>query len=595
MPATCPKRHQKAVGASAPTAFVVRTSFVDRSPDRRRRPRLATVLTAAVCCLTFVLPTGALASEPADQPPFDGGDAGTLVERSVTAAPAGFRLDASQAIGVATRTRAGRDAEAEYGPLGAEVATVGRDWQVTLVESDGSPQALVLVDDRSGRVIEQWTGWQVETRLARGYPGAVGGIVGSWWIWIPLCLVFVAPFVNLRRPLQIRHLDLAALLAFSVSFYFFARGRIDISVPLVYPLLAYLFVRLVWIGFGRTRSAPPPAGEGNVFFRPRLLEAGIALLVIGYVLVTILAAKVIDVGFASVIGAHLIATGESLYGVASSSGQPLLVDVYGPVNYLAYLPFERIFPWNGLDWDSLPAARVASLVFTLGTAACLYGLGRQVAGAGKARAHVAGLALAFAWLAFPFTLLSVASSFNDALVSLLVSASLLALASAPGRGALTALAGLTKYGPLAIAPLMAAGTGERRARSLLPFALAFAAVAALVTIPLIPDGGIREVYDRSLGYQAGRGSPFSVWGQDPSLGFLHDATKVFAVLFAMSLYFFPRRRQPLQVAALASAALIALEVCAMHWFYPYLLWLLPGALVAFLLLGTRADGETASD
>jgi hypothetical protein len=142
---------------------------------------------------------------------------------------------------------------------------------------------------------------------------------------------------------------------------------------------------------------------------------------------------------------------------------------------------------------------------------------------------------------------------------------------------------------------MAAGTGERRARSLLPFALAFAAVAALVTIPLIPDGGIREVYDRSLGYQAGRGSPFSVWGQDPSLGFLHDATKVFAVLFAMSLYFFPRRRQPLQVAALASAALIALEVCAMHWFYPYLLWLLPGALVAFLLLGTRADGETASD
>ncbi len=543
------------------------------------------------------MPTGALASAPADQPPFDGGEVGPLVELSTKAEPAGFRLDAAQAIGIATRTEAGREAEAEYGLLSAEVATVGRNWQVTFVESDGSPRARVLVDDRNGQVIEQWTGWQVETRLARGYPGAVGGIVGSWWIWIPLCLLFVAPFVNMRRPLQMRHLDLAALLAFSVSFYFFARGRIDISVPLVYPLLAYLFARLVWIGFGRTRSAPPPAGEGNVLFRPRLLEAGIALLVIGYVLVTILAAKVIDVGFASVIGAHLIATGESLYGVASSSGQPLLVDVYGPVNYLAYLPFERMFPWNGLDWDSLPAARVASLVFTLGTAACLYGLGRQVAGGGKDRpqAHLAGLALAFAWLAFPFTLLSVASSFNDSLVSLLVSASLLALASAPGRGALTALAGLTKYGPLAIAPLMAAGTGERRAKSLLPFLLAFIAVAALVTIPLIPDGGIREVYDRSLGYQAGRGSPFSVWGQDPSLGFLQTVARVFAVLFALSLYFLPRRREPLQVAALASAALIALEVCAMHWFYPYLLWLLPGALVAFLLLGTRADAATASD
>ncbi len=552
-----------------------------------------TVLGAVACLAAFAAaPSAASAYRGADQPPFDGGDQAERVDRTAGAEPAGFRLDARQAIALALSTDAHREAAAEYGPLTAEVATVGRNWEVKFLDPEGTARALVLIDDSNGEVLEQWTGWQVETRLARGYPGAVGGIVGSWWIWIPLCLLFVAPFVDIRRPLQVRHLDLVVLLAFSISFYFFARGRIDISVPIVYPLLAYLFCRLAWIGFGRTRSEPSALGEGNPLFAPRLLEVGIGLLVIGYLLVTTLAAKVIDVGFASVIGAHLIATGDSLYGVASSSGQPLLVDVYGPVNYLAYLPFERVFPWDGLGWDSLPAARVASLVFTFGAAGCLYWLGRRVAG--SSRGHTAGLALAFAWLAFPFTLLSVASSFNDSLVALLVSASLLALASAPGRGALTALAGLTKYGPLAIAPLMAAGTGERRLRSLFPFLLAFVAVAVVVTVPLIPDGGVREIYDRSLGYQAGRGSPFSIWGQDPSLEPLQNAAKVFAALFALALYFVPRRRDLLQVAALASAALIALQVCAMHWFYPYLLWILPGALVAFLLLGSRAGGVSAS-
>ena len=38
-----------------------------------------------------------------------------------------------------------------------------------------------------------------------------------------------------------------------------------------------------------------------------------------------------------------------------------------------------------------------------------------------------------------------------------------------------------------------------------------------------PDGGVRELYDRTIGYQAGRPSPFSVWGLAPSLDFEDDA------------------------------------------------------------------------
>ena len=84
-------------------------------------------------------------------------------------------------------------------------------------------------------------------------------------------------------------------------------------------------------------------------------------------------------------------------------------------------------------------------------------------------------------------------------------------------------------------PLFAAGPGERRARPLILFAVGFLMAAAAVTLPLLPDGGFRELYDRSLGYQASRGSPFSVWGQAPSLHFLQTLSKVFAIGLAALL------------------------------------------------------------
>ena len=54
------------------------------------------------------------------------------------------------------------------------------------------------------------------------------------------------------------------------------------------------------------------------------------------------------------------------------------------------------------------------------------------------------------------------------------------------------------------------------------------------------------------------------------------------VLFGAALFFVPRRRGPIQVAALAGAVLIAIQIPATHWLYPYCLWFAPLALVAFL-------------
>jgi Glycosyltransferase family 87 len=286
---------------------------------------------------------------------------------------------------------------------------------------------------------------------------------------------------------------------------------------------------------------------------------------------------VIDVGLAGVVGADRLTHGEDVYGPGSSSGMPIRGDVYGPANYLAYVPFEAAFPWSG-HWDDVPAARAAALGFELLTALALFGLGRRIR-PGPEGATL-GIALAYAWLAYPFTMYALGSSFNDGLVAFLVVCCLLVVTSAPARGVGSALAGLTKFGPLILAPLFAAGQGDRRTRPLVFFAVAFLVTAAVVTIPLLPDGGFRELYDRSLGYQASRGSPFSVWGQAPSLHFLQTVSKVVALGLAALFFFVPARRSTVQLAALAACLLIAVQVTANHWFYPYVVWFAPLVLVA---------------
>ena len=123
--------------------------------------------------------------------------------------------------------------------------------------------------------------------------------------------------------------------------------------------------------------------------------------------------------------------------------------------------------------------------------------------------------------------------------------------------------------------------------------LEYVAVAALVTLPVIPDGGLSELYDRSLGYQASRGSPFSIWGQAPSLEPLQTASKVFAVGLGAALFFVPRTRTVAQLAAFAAAMLIAVQVTASHWFYPYAVWFAPVALAALFAAQTAPRSGTS--
>jgi hypothetical protein len=469
-------------------------------------------------------------------------------------------------------------------------------WQVSYFSRNGKKEiGQVIIDDASARVLEQWTGFQVAWTMARGYPGAFGRHVNALYIWLPLCLLFMLPFVNFRRPFSLLHLDLLVLLSLSVSLAFFNHARIYASVPLVYPPLLYLLARMLAL-LRRDRAEPGRRpGPLRLLVPAPWLAIGVVFLLGFRIGLNVTDSNVIDVGYAGVIGAQRIVHSKPLYGSYPSDNEH--GDTYGPVNYESYVPFEQIFGWSG-TWDDLPAAHAAAIVFDLLAVALLFLLGRRV------RGPTLGVALAYAWVSYPFTLFSLESNSNDTLVAVLVLAALLAATyrsrlGPPGAhspkgwvGAFAALAGLTKFAPLALAPLLAThGLRElpvaRRPRALGLFVLGFLATAAVVCIPALTHDSLHTIYERTIAYQANRGSPFSVWGLYGGLGGLQLAVQIAAIVLALALAVVPRRPDLVGLAAACAAVIIAAQLGIEHWFYLYIPWFFP--LVMLALLGRFSE------
>ena len=102
----------------------------------------------------------------------------------------------------------------------------------------------------------------------------------------------------------------------------------------------------------------------------------------------------------------------------------------------------------------------------------------------------------------------------------------------------------------------------------------------------------RVFFDRTFGYQIGRDSPFSLWDWRqyhakglPDLHSSSSCSRCCSSSGALALGWWPRRRSPLQLAALTAALLIGFEIVLTHWFYLYLPWFFP--FVAFALLAAR--------
>jgi hypothetical protein len=125
------------------------------------------------------------------------------------------------------------------------------------------------------------------------------------------------------------------------------------------------------------------------------------------------------------------------------------------------------------------------------------------------------------------------------------------------------------------------------------FGLAFAGTLLIVSVEALLDPGLSTFWERTIGNQAGRESPFSVWGQ-ADLGLLHLAVKAAAVALAVGVAFRPRERDAVTVAALGAAVLIALQLTVEHWFYLYIPWFLPFLLVALLARGPSPAAREAA-
>ena len=507
--------------------------------------------------------------------------------------PAGRMLSADRVLAIADALPKMRAVRAKYpGSYGGAYLKGAFQWQVSYFSRNGKKEiGQVTIDDLSGKVVEQWTGFQVAWTMARGYPGAFGRHVNALYVWLPLCVLFILPFFNFRRPFSLLHLDLLVLLSFSVSLAFFNHGHIYASVPLVYPPLLYLLARMLAL-LRRVRRDGRQPGPLRLLVPAPWLALAVVFLVGFRIALNVTDANVIDVGYAGVIGAQRIVDGRPLYGSYPANNEH--GDTYGPATYEAYVPFEQAFGWSG-TWDDLPAAHAAAIAFDLLALGLLFLIGRRM------RGPTLGIALAYAWASYPFTLFAMESNSNDTLVAVLVLAAVLAASyrstlACGARGAFTALAGLTKFAPLALAPLLAThGLREmappRRPRALALFLAGFIVAAVLACLPALAHDSLHTIYSRTIAYQANRGSPFSVWGLYGGLGGLQLAVEAAAVTLALVLAAVPRRPDLVGLAAACAAVLIATQLGIEHWFYLYIAWFFPLAMLA--LLGRFSDPAEA--
>ena len=86
-------------------------------------------------------------------------------------------------------------------------------------------------------------------------------------------------------------------------------------------------------------------------------------------------------------------------------------------------------------------------------------------------------------------------------------------------------------------------------------------------------------------------TPFSVWGLWGGLGGVQHLLQGAVIALALGAAFLPARRGLVEVAALAAAILIGLQMTLNYWLYPYIVWFFPLVIVA--LLASHPDRRDA--
>ena len=564
------------------------------------------LLLTLVCALALA-PAATAATTTPTAPVFDA--KGHLIETPFAPTEPAARLTKHQVLATFRSDPKVRAWLARYPATGSsdeeDYDSSTRSWTVKIWWGKAGEIAEGKVDDQSGTVTEAWTGPQVAWGMARGGNGAFGGTkINTPWVWGAFCLVFLVGLCDFRRPLSVRNLDLVMLLSPTASLWFFNHGNIFTSVPLFYPALVWVVARGVWIGFtGR--------GSRSRALWPTWVLLAATVFVAGFkVGLNLEASNVIDVGYSGVIGAErIVSEGHAPWGhfpvednrpacgPADANGEIRdhvqtngrcesanpLGDTYGPTAYEAYIPGYLIRGWSG-KWDDLPAAHFTSIAFDLLSIIGLWLVGLRFGGARLAAT------LAFAWAAYPFTQYASNSNTNDAIMPCLLIYGFWLAASPVGRGVFGALSGWSKFASLVAMPLWLTYPDRRPSwRFAVAFLVATLAVFSVVLLEPSPLHELRVFWDRTVAWQTGRSSPFSLWDWRqyharglPNLHAVQIALQVLLGGFAVAVAWFPRRKSPLQLAALTAALLAGFELVQTYWLYTYIPWFFPFAAIAVL-------------
>jgi hypothetical protein len=501
------------------------------------------------------------------------------------------RLSERKAVRLAAASQEVRDELADHGPYTTRAIYEAGEWTVRFYVDEkgavggrptdyGKEVATVGVDDKTWVLNYVYTGDQVGWNMARGVEGAYGKQANYWWVWLPLSLAFAAAFWRTERLISLRNLDIVALLGFLVSHGFYRQGIVLEAVVLWYPPLIYLFVRTLLMGFGIGERVEKTSNL------PMWLLMVLAGLAGGLVMSLNVDARVIDVGYAGVVGADRILDGTIPYGnMPSDVGTG---DTYGPLNYLLYVPFVLMFGYSG-EWDFLPAAHAITLFSFVAGAMALFITGYRLSGKEGAAA------LIFAWAAFPYTVYATNNNTNDIIVAAIAAIGLAAAASPIARGASVAAGFAVKLYPLILGPLWISYDGLKR-KPVVDFVLGGAGVILLTFWVVLLDGhpfqAIELFYQKTLAFQGDRVSPWAIYTQVPQTSFLQKPVTAGVIFLGVLVAFVPRRKTLRRLAALSAALVIAFQLTVNYWFYAYIVWFEPFVFVALLL---ATNEKTALD
>jgi hypothetical protein len=455
-------------------------------------------------------------------------------------------------------------------------------------------------------------------------------------LWIAIVVALLVAF-NFRQPWHPRNVELIALLAIGGLLFNIMRFFDYLTDPIHFRVMDWVFggivavclfllVRALW----RVRRPHAAAWRPNLGRRPLMALAGLLLALNA---LTALATPPDDAGFYTNLGAQRLRE-----RVMFPYGDPLLANTagagYGPVLYLAHLPFQWMLtprPLNDPAFDRadldgpgvyhLPpplATQLATVTFhligvfalvTIATRlanprigwgiAALYCGSVYVMGIGGNRELIGGMTFI--------------SHIAPAAMSLLAFA---ALARPVVAGMLLVGAAATTFFPVLFVPAWIGYYWDDRA-ALKRFVAGLVLAGVLIGGPVlalsqpVPGRGLLgTVLHETVGHHQGGDtyglSPFGFWGlrddarqlvREPLVAGQFVTSPMFLMtgLLAALCFVLARRASPQQLALLTGALAIAAQVSKIHATAVYVTWFYPFLLIGFFTSGYPAGRPRAPE